>query len=94
MPKTKYTPEQITIAMALTQSGFSDTSAARYSGVNRNTVLAARLGKFKKGASGDRYDIEIARRIAKVLKAGKIESLRAMAETLRAAAAVIETEIQ
>ena len=93
MPKTIYTAEQVTITMALLQGGLNDQSVSKFSGVNKGTVKALRLGRVKIGAIGARHDVEVARRIALVLQRGKLQSLQVMAEVFRAAAATIETEL-
>ena len=64
MPKVVYTSEQVTIAMALVQSGFPDSKVATYSGVKRLTVQALRLGRLKLGTAVERHDADVANRIS------------------------------
>ena len=93
MPKVIYTAEQVTIAVALTQSGFPDSKVATYSGVSRETVQALRLDRVKLAAAAGRYDADVANRISAILQAGKVESLRVLAQTFRLAAEAIDKEI-
>ncbi len=92
MPKVIYTTEQVTVAMALIKSGFPDSKVVTYTGVSRDTVQELRLDRVKLASAAGRYDADVANRISDIMKAGKIESLRVLAQTFRLAADAIDKE--